>query len=102
MCAEKAGVQPRNFHLFNNNFYVDMCDFKGLITQHQTKPRIQKLAYDFVLRSNTKCEGPSKNAAIGLLNDTNEYCSNKYTFGYPKEVCATSFYKLHFEKLISI
>lgn len=92
--AEKAQIQPKNFHLFNFGHYKDMCEFRGLITHHQTEPYIQKIVYDFIINSDEECPAPRRNVAVQLPNDTNEKCSNQYTFGQPKGVCASDFYNL--------
>lgn len=69
-----------------------MCEFRGLITHHQTEPYIQKIVYDFIINSDEECPAPKRNVAVQLPNDTNEKCANQYTTGQPKAICASEYY----------
>lgn len=60
ICAEKAGITPINYQLFNYLPFKDMCEFRGMITLHEIKLRDMKKAYDFVMNPNVTCEVPFK------------------------------------------
>lgn len=91
LCAKEAGIKPTNYHLFNFGHYKDMCEFRGVITQHQIEPHNQKMVYDFIVNSDARCAGVNKNATMPLTDDSKESCSNKVLFK-PYGVCSNQFY----------
>ncbi|XP_031634332.1 beta-1,3-galactosyltransferase 1-like [Contarinia nasturtii] len=93
ICAEKAKIQPKNFHLFNNGYYSDMCDFLGGITQHQTELNVLKFVYDIIMNSDYRCATPPNQIETDI-KDSTESCSDKFAFRHPNGNCAGTFYNL--------
>lgn len=60
ICAEKAQIEPKNYHLFNFGPYKDTCEFRGAITKHQVEPDIQMQAYNFIMDVKNNCAVPNE------------------------------------------
>lgn len=75
ICAEKAGIKPQNYHLFNYLPYKDLCEVRGMITLHEIKSNDMKRAYDSIMKSNVTCSAPGKKATVRPVKKTKSYCN---------------------------
>lgn len=73
LCAEKAYVKPKNFHLFSYLSYENVCECRGMITKHEVKLDDMRRAYDSVVNSTIECPAP-KEKAISNLKKPSKAC----------------------------
>lgn len=74
LCAERAQIKPKNYHLFNYLSYKDLCEFRGMIAIHKIKPSDMKKAYDFTINPNNTCAGPGKRVKIRKVKTFTRSC----------------------------
>lgn len=71
-CAEKAGIKPKNFHLFHDKPYENVCEVVGMITRHEIVASEMKSAYDAIMSSNFSCPGPTQYTKLDTIKKPNE------------------------------
>lgn len=74
LCAEKAGIKPIGFHLFDDTPHVNICEVVGMITRHEIKSSRIRTAYADIMHSRYSCPAPTENARIHSIREP-EVCA---------------------------